>query len=281
MDEAYYLCVYCSEVAACIGCHKYKQVHEVLEAAWKRADPHGYAASLTRNRVVTEEEQITHLLYTHTELADSLRSAESAAKDVHAKPDLPGLAAQVQQVGSNMTRAEQTLTNKHIRTTLFTDYGTEAEETVVDMLNKAGMAIQVDTSLKKKVMGCVNGKPWKLAGRVDGFCDQGKTVVEIKNRVSNLFHTPPLYEVLQVRAYCEVLGLASGKLIEALTVEEGTRISVTDIHRSHDFWKGEVQPKLQRFVEVLVQVLMDKTKQDKLHSSKRKKGLVEAWLQKV
>lgn len=282
--EGLYLTIYCSEVAACIGCHKYKQIHEALEKVWSRADSQGYLAATKRCNVISEEERVAALFRTHKGLADTLHSAENAAQQVQDKPNLPALVAEVQQAGGELfpTSAESTLVNKHIQSSIFTTYGTRAEETIVDMLQANGMPITTDTSLKKAVQGqvVINDvtHDWKLAGRVDGFSDNGATVIEIKNRMRDLFHTPPLYELIQIRAYCEILQLQQGRLIEAMTDEDGTRINIVDVPRDELFWKQEVLPKLQTFMQVLVQLLISTEKQDKLLMSKRKAYLVHSWL---
>merc|ERR1712019_188850 len=65
-------------------------------------------------------------------------------------------------------------------------------------------------------------------------------VVEIKHRMGKLRDAPNIYDVIQLCAYCRVLGCARGHLVECLrqTQDTGTG-SIGDLKVScHDFSDG-------------------------------------------
>lgn len=272
--------MYCSEVAACVGCHKYKQVHEALEQVWARADPASFEAAQARNGSQTVAHKVKLFLNDNPELVNSLQTAETlvASGEQDAQVAVQGV------LGSHtLSGPDSQIVQQHIRSSLYTTFGTHAEHPIVDLLNSHyDLAIEQDNSLRKKVMGTVqvDSEPveWRIAGRADGFREQRTIVVEIKNRVNRLCTSPPLYELMQTQSYCHLFD-ASAQWVEAMQDDEGG-CTINSVEVPHDpkFWENEVLPKLQAFMQLLVDVVADTKRQDDFMSSKKRNSLVTKWL---
>lgn len=284
-----YLAIYCSEVAACTGHHKYKTRHEALEAVWRRADSEGYHAALHRCGSITEEERVQDLLTRQPQLARSLEEGKNAAQDASVE-HVQHVTRLAEGQCTDLPPTDKAALQKHVRHSLFTQYGTHAEDDVVDLMNEhQDMRISRDNGLRKSEAGSVvihgpNGPErhrWRLAGRADGFrAISGEaldTVVEVKNRVRELPPQLPLYELIQTQAYCQVFGLPRAQVVEALRQEDGTHLKVTDVHKDDVFWRAEIKPALNSFMAVLARVLGDPDMQDQFVRSKRRAALLAKW----
>lgn len=279
--RAPYLTLYCSEVAACAGHHKFKQQHEAFEKVWARADPQGYHQARVRcglEATATEEERAERLLEERPALRSEL---EQRAATVQAST-----TEQVQQIVtdvlSHVAPEDRKTLDQHVRSSLHTEYGTHAEDDVVDVMSSLGSPVVRDDALRKKVLGVVPGhdRPWSVAGRTDGFIrrlGQPDIVLEVKNRVRDLPPAVPLYELIQTQAYCQICDLPSAKLVEALRREDGTQLRITQVPRDDDFWQREVGVHLGVFMRALCDLLSDDARQDSFLKSKRRAQLMKSW----
>ncbi len=276
-----YLTVYCSEVAACTGHHKFKTRYEALESVWRRADPVGYRAALTRCHIMTDDERVLCLLEANPVIAQQLEAAKSAASDSRVER-VQQVEQEVQGFCDGLSGHDKSVMQKHVRSSVFTRYGTDAEDNVVQMLNAFSAEqnhIRQDNSLRKADQGEVElagrRRTWRLAGRADGFRDDA--VIEVKNRIRQIPPQLPLYELIQTQAYCQLFALPRAQVVEALRTEEGTKLNITDVPKDDTFWGAEVLPELRVFMRVLCRLIVEVEMQDAMLKSKRKNVLINTW----
>lgn len=241
--------LFASELAAAVGMHRYVTPSEVLIKKWQRHDPQGYAAAVERVGMETplDREDVQRVLQ-----SVPVASTADEALQVHKT-----FQETVKALG--LTPEQTAVVQEEVRKTVFTEYGTAAEKSALDLFNEhMGLDAQPDGVCYLADIA----KDVTLVGRIDAKTPDGH-VVEIKNRMRRLFGSPPLYERVQVQAYLKLLGSPKGYLVEVLRGKQ-LDFQVHEILRDDDFFEGEVVPKVVEFAGLYDEVLSSKVAQDRL-----------------
>lgn len=271
-----YLCVYASQLAACIGRHSHCRVGDAVLSVWERASPAGFREAMARNGLRTEDELVEDLVSSRDDLRAlfdrSLRHEACSAGVAASYADVSDELAAV-----DMDESDRRLLGAALRKNLFTGYGTRAEPEALEYVRGAlGIPCREDPRLHRACMGEVDGVPWHVAGRVDAVSDSGAMVIEIKNRVNRLFGRVPQYEQLQVRAYLELLGAPHGVLVECLKgAAGGMQANALPVTRDREQWEREVVPRLRAFVHFVLRLVREPALQDAFLKSKRRSAMVK------
>ena len=279
-DQSPYVCVYASQVAACIGSNRHRKVSDAMMTMWQRISPTGFRDALARNNMKTDEDHVHDLVQNHPDvraLVDkSLGNTLETSSEVAAW--YSGAIQDVQGLCGDMAEADRLLVEAAVRKNVFTAYGTRAEpEMLTHIRDVLDIPCHADPAFYKERMGDVDGVPWFVGGRVDAVSDDGKLLIEIKNRVNRLFYRAPAYESVQVQTYLHLLNLEHGVLVECLKSDDGDiATNVMAVCRDDAFWDRDVRPKLQKFVSFLVRLLRDPMVQDSFLKSKRPSAMIAA-----
>lgn len=293
-----YVCVYASQVAVCIGANRHKKASDALEAMWARINPAGYRAALARNGLRTEDQNVTEILARAPgvkALVDKTVGAACASSDDVAER-YDSVARELRGVREALTPDEERLVDDVLKRNLYTTYGTQHEHRALRHIRDAlHIDCHADPTFYKQRAGTVRGVPWFVGGKIDAITADRTLLVEIKNRVNRLFYRVPFYEVVQVQTYLELLGLEQGVLVECLNsraapppadlpapprasnVDGGTEelhTNVVSIRRDRDLWTREIMPKLEAFVDYLLQLVGSAKMQDRYLQSPRRSVLV-------
>lgn len=278
-----YLCVYASQVAACIGRNRHRKVSDAMLAMWERVSPAGYREALARNQRKTDDDVLLDLLQTSTPVRSLLDRSATAAGEVassaQAAASYLGAAHELDRLDrAELGDRERQVVDAALKRTVYTGYGSRAEtEMLAHIRDVLDIPCRADPAFYKKRMGEVDGVPWFVGGKIDAISDDRQLVIEIKNRVNRLFYRAPAYEAVQVQAYLELLDVHQGALVECLKGDGGgVQANVIPVARDKAFWRLEVVPKLERFVAFLVRLLRDPATQDAFLTSKRPSAMVLA-----
>ncbi len=278
--QCVYLCVYASQVAACIGHNRHKKVGDAMLEMWQRVSPASYRDALARNGLKTDDDVLGELLQTNREvraLVDrSLTAASEVATSTQAAASYTGAAHELDRAA--LGDRERQVVDAALKKTVYTGYGTRAESEMLRHIRDVlGIPCRPDPGFHKKRMGEVDGVPWFVGGKIDAISDDRALVIEIKNRVNRLFYRAPAYEAVQLQTYLELLDVGQGALVECLKGDGGAvQTNVIPLARDKAFWRHEVVPKLQRFVAFLSRLLRDPATQDAFLTSKRPSAMVLA-----
>lgn len=282
MSKVPYVCVYASQVAACIGANRHKKVCEAAEALWQRVDPTGYHRALARNGIVTQDQSVETLVSRH-ELGDmfakSLQPLDTSTQVAEAYLD----ASQTLARDDRLDVEEKRALDEAVRRNLYTSYGTHKEHEALEYIRTTlGIACEEDPAFHKVQAGVLgSGVPWYLGGRIDAIDASRQLVIEIKNRVNRLFCKLPFYEVVQVQAYLELLDVERGALVEALAPQGGELVvQLTPIRRNRELWRDQVLPRLRGFVEFVMLLQGDEALQDRYLSSSRRSSVALHYIRK-
>ena len=276
-----YVCVYASQVAMCIGANRHKKLGDAAELMWKRISPDTYDRALHRNGIKTDEENVEELVQSNTIVSKLVQQSlmECTSSDDVAKHY--GTAIQELHNSSDLDGTAKQLVEDAIKKNLYTTYGNHNEPVIMTYINRVlGIACNTDPTFYKKLMGNINGTPWYIGGKIDGISENGKTVIEIKNRINRLFMRQiPIYEKIQVQTYLDLLDVPHGLLIECFTPQNGSVTSnIVPMARDAGMWNDDIVPKLKQFITFILKLIEDHKLQDKFLLSKRRSSLVKHML---
>lgn len=262
--------VYASQIAACIGKNRYKNPHEALETTWKRIDPEGYRKACARVNFVDSDERLASLMRQNPGVKHVVDEA-AAAKPGTSTDTVTALNAMA--VPEALGEVDAKLVKDALREKMYTGYGTRTEESVFETLQRELVFdIRKEQSFLMKSLGVYRGIEWCIGGRIDAVSTDGKTVVEIKNRVNRLFEKAPEYENVQVQSYMQLVPTAeSGLLVECLRRgQDKAVIGLIPVDKDDAMWNEVIFPRLKTFCEYLIDLLLDAEAQDvHMHQSDR------------
>lgn len=227
-----------SELAACIGRHKYKDRSELVISHIKRYNPGAYFKMQIQDGVATNHDMVRQaeqdMKAKAPELAKMIdervkATIEEASKrnEDYSKVVASALESVTQSITQNADLDENT---KHVlveesRKRVYTNHGIKNEQKVIDKVAidskcrvirdgvcnlRSRYLVDAYTPDGKKVEVYINGV-------IDGLQvgdDGEKCIVEVKNRMNRLFNCVVEYERIQVLAYMYILDIEKAKLVE-------------------------------------------------------------------
>ena len=287
-----YLCVYASQAAACIGENRYKKIAEAVETFWSRADSESYRRAMRRNDLMTNDEIVEKVEQRHPAVAKLLTIA---SREEHTSTEVSEKYAKLSSdfekyAGDHRFPGEiAAMVDDALRKSAYTSYGNVAESEVFKYIRDVlKVDIVDDSTFYNQPLGEVTTPygtfKYFIGGKIDGITRDGKTLVEIKNRVNRLFGRPPVYENIQVQTYLHLLDIDKAFLVECLKSKNGTSISENvnciSINRDRAYFEMEVIPKIEGFVNLIVHLIHDEALQDKFVTSKRRNAIATHWINK-
>lgn len=245
------VCLYASELAACVAKHKYVKQCDAFETVWKRVSPETYLDAMRRNYKKSDEERVSQLAESVPEVREALQAAATTATIAAPLPELP----------ASLHDADKHLVGKFFRKEVNTRHGILQEMPVLELVkSKYGIDVRQEsrffvTSLADDV---------SVGGRVDGLSVDGKIVVEVKNRVNRLFLAPPEYERIQLQAYLHLVPDARYALLVESLHRPGTHrlTNVMKEYKDSDYWGNEIAPRAVAFVRFLQRIIDSQEEQN-------------------
>ena len=162
-----------------------------------------------------------------------------------------------------------------------TQFGIRFENNGVDIYKKkTGNEVEKSSKYHKKELFIIesvdeNDKNssqdiWSIGGKVDGIATDkkgNKIILEIKNRVNNLFYRVRDYEKVQCYAYMYALDINNIHLAEILKSRKDNTMNIFDIEFDEKFWKKEILDNISNFVDFFYDFLGDKKQKIQLLKS--------------
>ena len=149
-----------------------------------------------------------------------------------------------------------------------TAFGREKE----DVLIQSGSIGSITSNNAELYTAVLGSEPiqWGICGRIDGF--RNGELVEIKHRKSHIYNPLPIYDVIQVHCYMQILGLEKATLIQSLALGDGTfQTDETTILRDDTYWHEHILPGLKTMVACLDDFCRDSLLQDQFFQTSNAK----------
>lgn len=234
-----------SDVAACIGRHRYKPRDEVLNEIWKKNWPETFHGQTKRD-----------LAEKALNASDEARAVLRRALEVQTRSSTQVqevFAAASAQVNSDtkLSDAQKATVIEHVRSQVYTTHGTRAEDRTSDKIegDEKTRLVRDDTFWSWDICA-IDGVKFVISGRIDRIeerPDGSRVLVEIKNRTNRLFRRVPEYEFIQIQVYLQMLGLVHARLVE----QYNNQVLSHDVDRDEETWANEIVPGLIEFCEEL------------------------------
>jgi DNA polymerase III epsilon subunit-like protein len=237
-----------SEVAAMIDKNRFKKPDEVMMDMWNKYSPETFkgktkdqaALETIGGSVVATEVLNNAMLFKSTNSS----SVEQKACDLKVHLTLEG----------GLEKSKLDAVNDYIRRTLFTNHGILHEENTAN--TAPGPKMDTDDTFYRYTVCTIEDTEYQIVGRIDRIIsneDGGLTIVEIKNRVHNLFNAVREYENIQCQTYMEMLNIDRCNLVEQYNTDMCTHL----IMRSKSKWDTIILPKLKNFCECFHSLLSE------------------------
>jgi DNA polymerase III epsilon subunit-like protein len=234
-----------SEVAACIGQHPFKKTHEVMDDMWKQNSPETFRGCTRKDRAqaILQKSECAQSIFTD---AVSVKPTNSDDAEAVFKNAAEKIAA-----NTDLSRTEKSEVLDHIRSKVYTQFGTRSEDTTSDKVeSEDGVRLVRDDKFYTLDVTTIHGTVYSIVGRVDRIeerPDGSRVLVEIKNRTRCLFNEVRGYEMIQVQTYLQLLGLKTARLVE----QYNNQMNSNTIERDDTTWNSMILPKLVEFCERL------------------------------
>lgn len=266
------LYIKCSDLASCIGRHKYKPQSETILDYVKAYDGTAYARMHERLGVATKKDEARQAISEIKRVSPSLAlELTSSVKDTVAGAcdDTTGYSDIVSRTLATLENkiASDSNINERVKSTLieeckkqiYTTFGTLAETGVIQAVSKQNnIKIHQESGFKVHCKYLIDAYTPDgrrvdvyIKGKVDGLqldANGNYIVVEVKNRMKRLFGTVVDYEYVQVMAYMYMMEIDTAKLIENF---QGQTMEY-DIKRDDEEW-SKIVKEVRGFVQDVLQ----------------------------
>lgn len=146
-----------------------------------------------------------------------------------------------------LTTNEKNEIKKSIKNITNTSFGTRNENDITKIYeDKTGVKIIKDNIYKRKTIIKNNIFSILIGGKIDGINEEKTYIIEIKNRVKNLFYKLREYEKVQIMCYIYLFSVNKGCLIEALKTKTSTNINIIEIYYDENYMNNIIE-KLNLF----------------------------------
>jgi len=240
------LYIHISQLSIITGDNPYQSKRDYLLDFWKKNNPEDYfiyVNQLKENNIVqeTDKEIIENIskkykLNTQNELAVNQKINNVKDLGIQKKEMIQNIERVIED------KEEQKKVIQAISNISNTQFGTVQETSVLKLYEEQmGYSIIKDDVYRKKCIfekkdenGSILYKLY-IGGKIDGIEKNSNTIIEIKNRVRNLFYNLRDYEKVQVYGYMYLHNVSRSHLVEALKSKKETKINIIEVDREEEF----------------------------------------------
>lgn len=270
--------VHASGIAALVGQHPYVKQHQAFEELWKKVSPSTYFTALRRHSRESDEERFDRLCSQHASVHVALNHTTQTG-NAAASHDVTNILTEAESLVETefLTSEDIRCIKDHMKKNAFTTYGISKERSVLDILqDELNLKLVQDEKVYAKEFQTKGNVVWRLIGKVDATTEDGKMVIEVKNRVRKLFFKMTEYERIQVECYMRLLnGIEKALLVESIRENEKTTLNIIPVDPDETLWEECIQ-RAHALIDFLVHVVNDETAQDKYLISKRPSAYLKA-----
>lgn len=138
----------------------------------------------------------------------------------------------------NLSEKEKNEISNSINNLTNTNFGTKNENDITKIYeNMTGKIFIKDNFYKKKCIVKNNLFNIYIGGKIDGIDSDKTHIIEIKNRVKNLFYKLRDYEKVQLMCYLYLYSIEKGHLVEALKNKSNPEINVIELIYDVEYMK--------------------------------------------
>lgn len=207
-----------SDIAACIGYNKYKNVNDLLDEYCNK-----FRLLFGKPKENSKRDDILEVI--NEKLPELSAVIQKTVKDVDFhKLDNDEISEMVEsareKISSNedLTEIQKEEVFDELKSKIYRSYGEVSEEkTSKQIIKETSKKLVKDKKFYKLEIYRTDNVKFIIYGQTDRIEyneDGSKVLIEIKNRMNRLFKFVPKYELVQIQIYLRLIGLENAKLVE-------------------------------------------------------------------
>ena len=280
MSRNFFICA--TDLTVITGANPYKDISEIYLKYWKKHYNSDYQSVIEymkqKKKTIVREETYSQCIN---------RIAKENNIDIRKEVGACFSTKNVEQLNINKQKVMEKIKDKipekakkefteSFNSLTNTHFGIRYENKGVELYQeKTGNNVEFDRRYHKEIIFEVPGDKedeidiWHIGGKLDGISKDShnnRFVLEIKNRMNNLFYKLRDYEKVQCYVYMYLLGIDKTHLVETLKSQENRKINIIQVDFEEKYWEFILE-KTMEFIEDFYNFINDKKRKIKLLSS--------------
>ena len=274
MDRNITICA--TDLTVITGHNPYKSIDEIILKFWKRYYKSDYlefveslnAKNIKMKKEETDFEVVTRIskennVYLGNKLSQCFKSEDVSALNKNKESIIKSLE-------SKLSGEKKEEFNKSLNSLTNTSFGIKYESKGGELYEEKtnNKIIKTSKYYKTELFQIPNEydklDTWGVGGKIDGILLPENIIVEIKNRVKNLFYKLRGYEKVQCFVYMFLLESNATDLVEVLKDKNDNSINIIRVDFNESFWEKEIMLRLEEFIRDFYIFLEDPKRKLKL-----------------
>jgi len=274
MDRNITICA--TDLTVITGHNPYKSIDELILKYWKRyykSDYLEFVESLNAKNIKIKKEEtdydiVTRIskennVYLGGKLSQCFKSEDVSALNKNKESIIKSLE-------SKLSGEKKEEFNKSLNSLTNTNFGIKYESKGGELYEEKtnNKIIKTSKYYKTELFQIPNEydklDTWGVGGKIDGILLPENIIVEIKNRVKNLFYKLRDYEKVQCFVYMFLLESNATDLVEVLKDKNDDSINIIRVDFNESFWEKEIMLRFEEFISDFYIFLEDPKRKLKL-----------------
>jgi hypothetical protein len=207
-----------SDVAACIGYNKYKDVNDMLDEYSNK-----FRILFGKPKENSKHDNIVNVINEKLpelsdEITKTIKDTDFHKLDNDEISEIVESTKEQISINKDLTPMQKEDVFEELKSKIYKSYGEVSEEkTSKQIIKETSKKLVKDKKFYKLEIYEVDEVKFIVCGQTDRIeCneDGSKVLIEIKNRMNRLFKYVPKYELVQVQIYLRLINLENAKLVE-------------------------------------------------------------------
>ena len=267
MDRNITICA--TDLTVITGHNPYKSIDEIILKFWKRyykSDYLEFVASLNAKNIKIKKEETDYDIVTRISKENNVYLGQKLSKCFKSE-DVSDLNKNKESIikclENKLTGEKKEEFNKSLNSLTNTSFGIKYECKGGELYEKTtnNKIIKSSKYYKTELFQIPNEynmlDTWGIGGKIDGILLPENIIIEIKNRVKNLFYKLRGYEKVQCFVYMFLLESLSTDLVEVLKDKNDNSINIIKVDFEETFWEEEIMLRLEEFISDFYNFLED------------------------
>jgi hypothetical protein len=219
-----------SEISIITGDNQYKLKRDFLIDYWKKNFKSDFENCQLKSKYINKDtdEEIIEKISLQNNI--NIKNEMNLCYQTNNITKLNEIKKDILEKVKNFSENEKKEITKSITNLTNTKFGIKNENDITKIYEniKKCTVIKDDIYRKKKI---ISNEKYILyiGGKIDGINLNKNCIIEVKNRVKNLFHEIRNYEKTQIMCYIYLFNKDKGDLVEALRKKENTEINIISV----------------------------------------------------
>jgi len=256
MDRNITICA--TDLTVITGHNPYKSIDEIILKFWKRyykSDYLEFVESLNAKNIKMKKEETDYEVVTRISKENNVYLGNKLSQCFKSED--------VSALNKNKESIIKSLESK-----LSSEKKEEFNKSLNSLTNTSFKIIKTSKYYKNELFQIPNEydkiDTWGIGGKIDGILLPENIIIEIKNRVKNLFYKLRGYEKVQCFVYMFLLESHSTDLVEVLKDKNDNSINIIRVDFDESFWEEEIMLRLEEFISDFYNFLEDPKRKLKL-----------------